>query len=168
MPPGQNRDPLGPPLSRQPKVPLSCIKPCIFPLVSVGIDDGSVEMAGRLAHVDGGELLHPLSKSRPPALPLLTSHRCRSCASTRAFFALVFERSSRATAPSERPAWVQLAWIGSLRVCGRSCDRIDRIDGRLKVRSTNSCRRWLVSAAVHRPTFRIPPPSGPIHHNRRC
>jgi hypothetical protein len=57
------------PLSHQPKVPLSCIKPCIFPLVSVGIDDGSVEMAGRLAHVDGGEFLHPLSKSRPQHSP---------------------------------------------------------------------------------------------------
>jgi hypothetical protein len=29
----------------------------------------------------------------------------------------------------------------------------------------NSCRRWLVSATVHRPTFRIASLSGPKHHN---
>jgi hypothetical protein len=36
-----------------------------------------------------------------------------------------------------------------------------------QIRPPNSCRRWLVSAAVHRPTLRIPSLSVPIRHSSR-
>jgi hypothetical protein len=43
----------------------------------------------------------PLKKLRPPSGPLVfSSYRCRSRASSRAFFALAFEVALRVTAPS--------------------------------------------------------------------
>jgi hypothetical protein len=41
----------------------------------------------------------PVKIDPPKGPPFLTTHRCRSRASTRAFFAVVFDRSLRVTAP---------------------------------------------------------------------
>ena len=81
-------------------------------LVDAGWDDPKVvppDGYGQARRVEGW-ILTPLAgeaaapprqKSRPPRdPPFLTSDRCRSRASNRAFFALVFEVALRVTAPS--------------------------------------------------------------------
>ena len=58
-----------------------------------------------------GERDPPLKNSRPPSGPPLffTSYRCRSRASNRAFFALVFEVALRGRARGERHQLLHLA-----------------------------------------------------------
>jgi hypothetical protein len=89
---------------------------------------------GRGANPVGKEAVPPWSKSKIPPWdpPFLASHRCRSRASTRTFFAVVFDRSLRVTAP--------------LPLCATARGRLSL----LVVRSTQdnclSCRKGVVCA----------------------
>jgi hypothetical protein len=60
------------------------------------------------------------------------------------------------------------AWqLGGFAAIGFSAPPVEDAPRRRRPQPLSSCRRWRVSAAAAPPS-RIPPPSGPRHHNSRC